>query len=156
MANSGDTITTQKFSNIEAVIKPKTNKPIKVYARDDSDNDTLIAEYTPKDTTPSYRQYFIPALETQGTNVVNIRGKRRFIPVDTDNDTLAITNYQALRNMLISHHKGEVQDAVGAQTYYQLAREKMWQASKSYRGKAKVPAVVSEIGTGTGDFNTII
>jgi len=156
LPDTGDIITTQKFSKIEAVIKPNTNKPIKVYARDDSDNDTLIAEYTPKDTTPSYRQYFIPALETEDTHTVNIRGKRRFIPIDNDNDTLAISNYQAIKYMLISHHKGETQDEVGAQTNYTLAREKMWQSSRSYRGKTKTPAVVSELGTGTGDFNTII
>ncbi|MEE9529008.1 MAG: hypothetical protein V3V88_03030, partial [Dehalococcoidia bacterium] len=103
--------TTQRFSKVTSFIKPMTRNRINLYARTDPGGvDTQIGLYEPKDTTASFRQYFIPGLSQTESTTLDIRGKRRFVPITDDNDELPISNFQALKHMLIYHHKSETQD----------------------------------------------
>lgn len=151
------TATTQQFSKVTSFIKPTTMGPINLYATTDPGGvDTQIGAYTAQDTTISLRRYFVPSEQDEDeVKVVTIRGKRRFVPVSHDNDELAIPSIQALKYMMISHHKLETQDEGGAASNFLLASQKMWELSIGYRGKTKTPSISVERGLGIGDFEPI-
>jgi len=152
-----ETVTTQRFSSVTQVSKSPTTGKIKLFATTDPGGvDTEIGNYEPKDEAASFRQYSFPTLAADNAREITIRGKRRFIPITNDNDILDISNFWALRFMLIAHHKAETQDEAGYTANTLLAQQKMWEQSKSYRGKTKTPVQTSESGSGTGDFGPII
>jgi len=147
-------VTSQRFSKVTAFIKPQTRNRINLYAQTDPGAvDTQIGLYEPKDTTASLRQYFIPGLSTTESTTIDIRGKRRFIPITDDNDELPIPNYHAIKYMLIAHHKAETQDEQGYGLNFTLASQKMWEMSKGYRGKFKSPVLSVTKGIMIGDFD---
>lgn len=95
----GDT-STSTFASLSAVIKPRTEGIIKVYAVDGS-SETLIATYEPNEERPSYRRYRVRKA-ADGTTEVMALCQRRHVEAVNDDDELPIDNLNALREALQS------------------------------------------------------
>lgn len=112
------------------VIKPVTNRVIRVYAYRISDATiTPLAYYEPDEEVPVYRRSLIPGLSNQGstgtgdcsTKTVIVRAKIRFIAAVNDNSILQIPHLDAIRLACQAIRKEENNLIADAATYWQMA-----------------------------------
>jgi len=114
------------------VVKPATNRVIRVYAFKISDS-TLkpLAYYEPDETVPVYRRSLIPAFQS-GCNAssgvcsdqtVIVRAKLRFIPAVNDNSTLLIPHMDAIRLACQAIRKEENNMLADAVNYWGMAAD---------------------------------
>jgi hypothetical protein len=158
---------TAQFSEITGVVKPETNGYVELWATNGlPSQDVLLASYAPQETTPSYHAYFIPALKGEWigrsvcppcyqnfTNMqILVRGRRRFVPVENDNDILIISNLPALMSMIMAIQKREISDIEGYGQYKGAAVDILRKEAFSYRGKARNPAITFDPGASMGDM----
>jgi len=97
--------TTQKFSELSAVIKDATKYPVKLFEIEASGTVTerTLGHYEPDETKPHYRRSLIPGLPDDNTDTtVTVVGKARFIPAVNDNDWLFINIKSAIKEMVMS------------------------------------------------------
>lgn len=164
---------TAQFASVTGVVKPETNGYIELWATNGIPaDDVLLATYAPQETTPSYHAYFLPTLKdycgmttafyccngcgsSEGASsttdlTVLVRGRKRFIPVQSDSDILIISNLPALIAMMMAIQKREVSDPQGYAAYKLNAIDIMQKEAKSYRGKAKTPALTFQHGASFG------
>jgi hypothetical protein len=157
---------TAQWSEITGVVKPETNGYVELWATNGfPSQDVLLASYAPQETTPSYHAYFVPSLKNQWISrnccppcnntmdmQVLVRGRRRFVPVENDNDFLIISNLPALVSMLMAIQKREVSDIEGYGQYKGAAVDILRKEAFSYRGKARNPAITFDPGASMGDM----
>jgi hypothetical protein len=156
---NGDTGTkistgTASFDVITSIIKPITNGYVELWATNGSTN-TMLSAYGPKETSPSYHAYFLPTFTTNdasATQTVLLRGRRRFYPITSDDDIVIISNVQAMKNMIMALQKQEVSDMEGYQFYKNAAIGILVKEAKSYRGKARTPAIQFDRGNALGNI----
>jgi hypothetical protein len=152
-----ETLGTQEFSEITSISKPVTAQKIKIYAVTSPGGvATELVEIGANEQTPSFRQYAFPMLSTDLATTIILRGKRRFIPIVSDDDLMPVNSYHALRFMMIAQHKADTQDTDGYMTNALLCKQKMWDQAKTYRGKTKSPVFVGKPGAGLGDYQGVI
>ncbi len=88
------------FAKLSTIVKPQTNGYIRLTATDGTSEVTL-SDYAPVETTPSYRNYYIPSLWRPQVGICNrvvlARARKRFVPVSEDRDMLIISNIKAGR-----------------------------------------------------------
>ena len=97
--------TTQKFTQLSAVIKDVTTYPVKLFEIESEGTVTerTLGHYEPDETKPHYRRSLIPGLpDTNTTTTVTVVGKARFIPAINDNDWLFINIKPAIKEMVMS------------------------------------------------------
>lgn len=148
------------FEDITEVVKPETNGYVELWATNGTPSqDVLLAAYAPGETNPSYHSYYIPTWrecwcpgndDTQQESCVLVRGRKRFIPVATDDDPLIISNFPALKSMCMAIQKREVSDIAGYAQYKAAALDILRHEATSYRGKARAPALTIAPGFGVG------
>lgn len=147
------TETTQSFDKLTAVIKPETNGYVRITATDGTSEITL-SDYAPVETTPSYRNYFIPTLWRPETGirerVVLARARRRFVPVAENRDPLIIGNINALKCMVIAQWKRDAGDYEAYAFQKQQAIDIMNKESTGYLGKSRTPAISMTRGFALG------
>lgn len=163
---------TAVFTSVTSVVKPVTKGYIELWATNGNPaDDTQLATYGPDETFPSYHSYFLPTLKdcligvtacwssccgdaTQENNQRNlrvlVRGRKRFIPVMNDNDTLIISNLPALMAMMQAVVKREQSDMEGYALYKVQAIDIMQKEAKSYRGNIKTPPITVASGSAMG------
>jgi hypothetical protein len=148
--------TSNKWTQIESVIKPETNGTIRLWATDADLVETNIANYTPRETRPSYRRYLFPAVtpSDQAQSVLT-RCRRRFVPIRGDNDWVTITNLAAMELMLRAIQKREAEDLDGYISYKNAAAALLTREAQAYHGKARTPAVAFSQGFGLGNFPSV-
>lgn len=138
------TETTQSFDRLTAVVKPETNGYVRVTATDGTSEVTL-SDYAPVETTPSYRNYFIPALYRPQTGecdrVVLARARRRFVPVAQDDDVLMISNINALKSGIVALWKKDAGDYVAYEKQMAYAVDVLRKEAAGYLGKSRTPAI---------------
>ncbi len=155
VAIDGDTSLKQvtaslKFRSIESIQKPATKGYVELWASLDGGALSLIAQYAPRETRPSYRRYFIPGLERSSVSSVVARCRMRFVPVENDRDYLAITNMNALKLMIRAIQKrdaDEYQNYLGAK---KLAVDLLKKEALSYTGKQVMPALTMSAESSIG------
>ena len=132
------------FASLKAVVKPPTNGYIRLVASDGT-SEVELSQYAPAETTPSYRNYFIPSLWRAQTGVCNrvvlARARKRYVPVAKDKDVLIISNLNALKCMIIAQWK---RDAGSFQEYDVLkgqAIDIMRKEATGYLGKSRTPSI---------------
>jgi hypothetical protein len=167
-----ETYGTALFESVTSVVKPVTKGYIELWATNGTPaDDTLLATYGPDETFPSYHEYFLPTLkeclvgvsacwssccgdseqENDQQNLrVLVRGRKRFIPVLADNDTLIISNLPALMAMMQAVVKREQADPQGYAIYKAQAIDIMNKEAKSYRGNIKTPPITVASGSAIG------
>ena len=129
---------TQSIKYVTGTIKPVTKGNVLLYATtSDGATSTYIGQYAPKDTTPFYRQYRIPALKFD-TNVTSrcvlARLRKRFVPITSDNDFLLISNLPAMKNMFQAMYYMEAKDPVSYANYKGAAIDILRKEAKAYVG----------------------
>lgn len=153
---------TAQFTEITSVEKPETNGYVELWATNGTPSqDVLLASYAPGETNPSYHAYFVPNLHnlwipppppSSGQPMqILVRGRRRFIAVEEDEDQLIISNLPAMISMLMAIQKREVSDVDGYMTYKAAAVDILKKEALGYRGKVKAPAISFDSGA-MGDF----
>jgi hypothetical protein len=97
--------TTQKFTELSAVIKDVTKYPVKLFEIESEGTVTerALGHYEPDETKPHYRRSLIPGLpDTNTSTTVTVVGKARFMPAINDNDWLFINIKPAVKEMVMS------------------------------------------------------
>ena len=152
-----DTITSQKFSQVTQIVKDATKGYLTLSARDDLGVDTVIGEYHPSETNPSYRRYYIPFLtDTTDAVTVRIRARKRYVPLVADTDQLLIPNIDALENMIIAQAKRKAQKADEYQIFKNLAINCLVEEANSYNGKQQSSVIKFSKDFALGDFESLI
>jgi hypothetical protein len=99
-SGSKETLATVKFRQVTGVIKPETKGYVDLLIQyRGAGLKSLIARYAPRETTPSYRRYYIPSLSSGAVHSVQARCRARFVPHKSTRDFLLITNMNALEVM---------------------------------------------------------
>lgn len=152
------TETTHEFDSLSAVVKPETNGYVRITAWNGTDEITL-SDYAPVETTPSYRNYFIPQLyrPQQGVcnRVVLARARRRFVPVAEADDVLIIGNIPALKAMIIAQWKRDAGNVDEAEYYLATCKRILTEEAMAYRGKSRTPAISFTRGFSIGAFPNV-
>lgn len=138
------TETTQAFDKLSAVVKPETNGYVRVTATDGT-SEVVLSDYAPIETTPSYRNYFIPQLWRGETGVcsrvVLARARRRFVPVEENDDVLMIGNVNALGAMIIAQWKQDAGNYDDYERQKNYAIDVMRKEATAYLGKSRTPPI---------------
>jgi hypothetical protein len=137
------------FLSVESVIKPQTKGFVRLYANNDGTRYHL-ATYAPDETVPSYRRYAIPFASPEKLHTVMVRARKRFVPVDSDNDILLISNMPALETMLMAIQKREADDFSAYGSLRQVAVALLSEEATAYRGKTRKPAITFSQGSSLG------
>lgn len=156
VAINGDTVPKQTdsvtaFSEVTAVIKPETRGNVDLYATNGTDT-IHIARYSPREKTPSYRQYFVPGIASEAGHTVLVRARRRFIPVRDDNDFLLISNMGALESMLMALQKREAEDLINYMGLRKVAIGLLADEAKRYLGASRKPVITFARDFGIGSI----
>lgn len=126
------------------VIKPVTNRVIRLYAKKISDATLIpLAYYEPDETIPVYRYSYISELEGSScdTTQVTIEAKKRFIPAINDDSILAIQHTDAIRlgcQAVASEENNLQEQAVG---YWALATNALNMQLRHHRGAGQVDPI---------------
>ena len=111
LAIPGETVTLQfpfstsvnEFQNITGLLKDETVGPVQIFTVDPTSlTQTLLSSMETKETSASYRQYFLNGLSSHccnqplGSVQVDAQAKLDFIPVESDTDPLIIQSIPAL------------------------------------------------------------
>lgn len=145
---------TKPFDKITTITKPQTNGYVRLTAWNGVD-EIPLSDYAPWETTPSYRRYFSPWLQTHQLNnpccrVVRATVRKRFVPVEELTDPLIITNVPALKSMVIAQWKRDAGEMDQFAQYKVVAVDIMKKEAVAYRGKSRVPAITVQRGFGYG------
>lgn len=150
------TQTTQQFSKITGVVKPETNGYVRLTAWNGS-VEVELSNYAFNETAPSYRHYYIPRIHNRGYSgvrerIVIGRCRKRFVPVEEDNDLLIISNINALKSMMVAQWK---RDAGGISLdefsfQKQVAVDILKKETTGYLGKTKIPSITMQRGFSIG------
>lgn len=114
------------FSVIREVIKPVTTQLAYLYACYDDATEEVIGIFEPGETVPSYRKYFVPELaqttaEDLADTPVDALCQLRHIPLVADNDIVPITNFRALKNLVLSVYWEDEGDEVRSKNHLDTA-----------------------------------
>jgi hypothetical protein len=139
------------MSQVTGITKPVTNGNVLLYVNCPATGANIyIGNYTPYDTTPYYRSYKIPGLGCNGrTFHVNCRARRRYVPIQTVNDWLLITNLPALMAMLQAVYYREAKDAQNYMAYKAMATDILRKEMTAYLGQQRTKPAIT-FGEGTG------
>lgn len=88
---------TVEWSRITRVTKPATSGDVVVTFIDRLGNETVAADYRPRDRNPSFRLYRFTDIRDDQTKVVDAIVRRRLFEIEQDDDELFVTNLSALR-----------------------------------------------------------
>ena len=153
---NGDTspytcVGTASFDVITSIIKPVTRGYVELWANNGSTS-LQLATYGPKETAPSFHSYFLPTILSSNptAQTVLVRGRKRFVPVTSDDDIVIISNVRAMSNMLMALQKAEVSDMDGYMFYKNAAIDLLKKEAKSYRGAVKAPPISFDKGGSVG------
>lgn len=147
---------TQSFSYITQTNKPVTKKNVEVWvSTGPSDTSPIyIVQSAWKDTTPFYREYSIPNLFWDGTNVsertIIARCRRRFVPIVEDSDFLLITNLPALTTMVQAVYYRWAKDLDNYAKMKLVAIDMLKKEAKAYIGLTNQKPVLT-ISEGAGE-----
>lgn len=130
--------TAEQFWRITSVVKPRTKFPVEIYYVDALSAEYLGARYAAKDVNPSFRAYRVPSLGTAGEATVHVLARRRFVPVEDNNDPMMITCLPALRSMMIAIQKEEAGELDASMVYQARAIEALKAESRAYFGATTV------------------
>ena len=115
-------------NGLYGVIKPVTNRVVRLYAYKISDATLFpLAYYEPDEEVPVYRRSLIPDLQNQSCTTgcsstqVIVRAKLRFIPAYNDNSILTIPHGEAIRLAVQAIYKEENNMLDEALKYWSLA-----------------------------------
>ena len=150
---------TNAFSAIHSVVKPVTNREVRLTAWNGV-TEIDLSTYEWNETTPSYRRYYAPELHRETTGVrdsiVRARCRRRFIPVAADNDVLIIGNELALVEMMIAQWKRQNGNIDEYASHKMVAVDILRKEATAHNGKTRTPAITFSRGWGLGsDFNPV-
>jgi hypothetical protein len=140
------------------VIKPVTNRVIRLYARKISDGSLIpLAYYEPDEELPIYRRSKITSLFDEndecGTTRVTVAAKLRFIPATGDNSIMMISHRDAIRLMVQCIKKEEDNLLNEAANYLAMAVGCLNSQLKSYRGSGQVDPIRFTTGRTFGAGN---
>jgi hypothetical protein len=146
--------TTERFAYVDAFTKPVTNGYVRLTAWDGV-TETVLSNYAPNETEPSYRHYFCPWLSELNTDsnccrVVRARCRRRFVPVAQDTDVLIISNVLAIKEMVIAQFNREAGIGDAYSLHKQTAVDILKKEAAGYRGKSRLPGLTFQRGFGIG------
>jgi hypothetical protein len=145
--------TVNQFATISAFTKPVTNGYVKITAWDGT-VETVLADYEPGDTTPSYHHYFsqwlndLVAPTTSCLRVIRARCRKRYVPACEDTDILLVSNVGALQEMVIAQWKRKSDNLESYAAHKQTAVALMTAEANSYRGKSRIPGITFQRGFG--------
>lgn len=133
------------------VIKPETNRVIRLYARKISDNSLIpLAYYEPDELIPIYRRSKITSLYDEsgecGTTRVTVAAKRRFIPATGDDSILMISHADAIRLAVQAIKKEEDNLISEGANYLQMAIGCLNAQLRHNRGTGQVDPIRFETG----------
>ncbi len=149
--------TTQQFSKVTAYTKPRTNGYVKLTAWNGV-TEVELSNYEPWETTASYHRYFSPFLQSRRCDdnpcrrVVLARARKRFVPVQGDNDVLMISNILVLQEMLIAQALREQGDLEGYTVHKITAVDILKKEAVAYNGKTRTPAMTFQRGFSIGSL----
>lgn len=160
-APGGFTESTSAYSWIGAVVKPVTNKAVRLTAWNGT-TEIELSRYEWDETTPSYRRYYVPELAKPSAElglkdrVVRARCRRRFVPVSSDSDVLIIGNELALVEMMIAQWKRQNGNIDEYASHKMVAVDLMRKEAVAHNGRTRTPAISFSKGWGLGsDFNPV-
>ena len=132
--------TTSKFTVVVGVQKPVTLGNVKVYEYIASDeSERLIANYQPTEQRPVYRRSLIPGIpDDNTTRNVTVVGKLRFLPTVNDTDWLYIGYESAIKEMVMSIRKAEMNLPQEASIYERRAVKLLEEQLMHYLGDGAV------------------
>lgn len=122
------------ISEVTAVSKPITRGQVYLYAMPTVGAGVHVGTYAPRDTTPVYRRYRIPGLDSGHTYHVTARCRRRYTPIIEDKDFLLISNLPALKAMIMSVYYLEAGEAKQYAAYKSIAVDILKKEAKAYIG----------------------
>lgn len=143
------------------VIKPVTNRTIRLYAKKISDGSLKpLAYYEPDETIPEYRHSYISELESSSSceeTQVTIEAKARFIPAINDDSILLIQHSDAIRLACQAVRKEEDNLGGEADTYWARAIHCLNSQLRHYRGSGQVDPIrmVGSVTYGGGVVNIV-
>lgn len=154
---------TALFSEITNVIKPETNGYVELWGTNGTSNE-LLASYAPDETNPSYHAYFLPTLSREidccclpcnddnpeRYATVLVRGRKRFIPVNSDNDPCIISNIPAMKAMFMAIQWKQTNNFESYAAYKATAVDIMKKEAAGYRGRTKTPTLTFGRGASLG------
>jgi hypothetical protein len=152
---NGDTMplestSSQDFSVVTGFIKPATKGYVYLNAVNLGLTATeSIGTYAPKETNPSYRSYKLAG--PTSTDPVQVRAlvRRRYVPVDSDNDFVLITNLPALESMMMAINSREAKQWDNFTALKGNAIDLLKKEASTYRGPVrKKPLITFTEGTG--------
>ncbi|HEX2899822.1 MAG TPA: hypothetical protein VHS96_08900 [Bacteroidia bacterium] len=159
-SGSSYTETTQQFSKVTAYTKPRTNGYVKLTAWNGY-REIELSNYEPWETTASYHRYFSPFLQERRCDddpcrrIVLARARKRFVPIQSDEDVLMISNILVLQEMLIAQALREQGDLEGYAVHKLTAVDLLKKESVAYNGKVRTPAMTFQRGFSIGALPAI-
>jgi len=133
---------TAEWSRITRVIKPETAGDVVLTFVDRFGNETVGADYRPRDRNPSFRLYRFTEIADDKTKMVDAIVRRRLFEIEQDTDELYVTNLNALRlgvKAVAFLDKGDLQASEAA---YQTAAQILKDEAGLYRARRN-PAPVN-------------
>ncbi len=157
MALVSGTKSTSTFSEISGIVKPKTNGEIYVYAVNaDETVKVHVGTYAPNDRSPFYRTY-----KVAGTNgdhcpsCVEVRARRRYQPIEGDNDFVMLGNIPALKKMVQAVWFSDANKPEEYQFYKSAAVDLLRKEATAYRGKNRLPSLTFQQGYAIGGYPNV-
>lgn len=135
-------------SRVTGIVKPVTNGYVNLYASAGTTN-AFLGTYAPRDTSPFYRAYHIPGLNTGQSYCIIARLRRRYQPIVSPSDFLLISNLPALITMLQAIYYREAKDIQNYMAYKETAIDILRKEAKAYIGlQRSKPAITFGEGLG--------
>lgn len=130
---------------IYEVQKPVTNRVIRLYSKNISDNSLIpLAYYEPDETVPVYRMSYVTELANSSgcdSSQIIIIGKLRFIPIVNDDSVLQISNSNAVVAAVQSQYKLEANEFDASTKYFALALQLLSSQLRHHRGAGQVDPI---------------
>lgn len=140
----------QVFSAVTRVLKPETRQPLNLYMTPVGLSQfTQIGRWGALETTPSYRRYYIPNIDTTQSHCILTRCRLRYVPIKADNDFLIISNLPALKAMIMAVYYLEAADAEQYARYKAIAVDILKKEMKAYVGLQRQKPLIT-FGEGMG------
>jgi hypothetical protein len=125
---------TNKFSRITFIEKPRTNGYLILNYIDDDLVESQAGRYQHFDVNPSFRMYHLPYITDATTKTVQARVRRRLLPIYADTDPMTITNISALKHAVKAISLGDQGKDPDAETSFMVATRILMKESNLYRG----------------------
>jgi len=148
--------TSFQIRQVTRVLKDATMGPVRLYAYD-ATNDVMedLAFYQPSERSPSFLHSSVRGMRgvtgnsCNGLTQVEALVKLRFIPVEIDEDEVLISNWVALKQMMLAIRAEDAGDDANAEILQAKAVRELNRELRVHTPEDQIPISITPFGTAT-------